>query len=226
MPPVASAEPSRVPQARTRPRLRGVSHAYAFFVSLLLGVLLVTEAAGSSARVAASVFAGSVAAMFGMSALYHRVTWRPALRRWMACLDHATVYLLVAGTYTPYAVLALDGAWRLAVLSSVWSGAAAAIALKFAWVDAPKWLAAAVGVLLGWSGIVALPQFADEIGAAGTSFALAGGILYTAGAIVYAARRPDPRPAVFGYHELFHALVVAGAACFYFSIGLFVLPTA
>jgi hemolysin III len=213
------------PAGRPRPRLRGVFHAYAFVLSLVGGALLLLEAHGPRARLAAAIFAASVTAMFGMSALYHRVTWRPAPRRWMARLDHATVYLLVAGTYTPYGLLVLDGAWRIAVLSVVWGGAVAAIALKFAWCDAPKWLAAAVGLLLGWSGVVSLPHLVARVGVAGTLVALAGGLLYTIGAVVYALRRPDPVPAVFGYHEVFHALVVAGAACFYFSIGLFVVPS-
>lgn len=161
--------------------------------------------------------------MFGVSAVYHRVTWRPRPRAWMARLDHATIYLLIAGTYTPYALLALSGAWRVPVLVVVWGGAAAAIVLKFAWVTAPKALAAALAVALGWAGVVALPQLVDELGAAGTTLLLMGGALYTAGAVVYAVRRPDPRPAVFGYHELFHALVVVAAACQYAAIASFVL---
>jgi hemolysin III len=211
---------------RTRPRLRGVSHQYAFFASLVLGLTLVVTAPTQSARFASSAFAASVAAMLGVSAVYHRVTWRPRPRAWMARLDHATIYVLIAGTYTPYALLALSGAWRVVVLAMAWSGAAAAIVLKFAWVRAPKALAAAVGVALGWAGVVALPQLAEEVGAAATALVLAGGALYTAGAVVYALRRPDPRPAVFGYHELFHALVVAGVACHYASVAFFVVPGA
>lgn len=211
---------------RSRPRLRGVLHQYAFFASLLAGVPLVATAPTPSARFAATAFAASVAAMFGVSAVYHRVTWRPRPRAWMARVDHATIYLLIAGTYTPYALLALSGAWRVVVLAVVWSGAAAAIVLKFAWVDAPKALAAALGVALGWAGVVALPQLVEEVGAAATVLVVAGGALYTAGAVVYALRRPDPLPTVFGYHELFHALVVAGVACHYASVAFFVVPGA
>jgi hemolysin III len=214
-----------VPQ-RSRPRLRGVLHQYAFFASLLAGVPLVATAPTTSARFAATAFAASVAAMFGVSAVYHRVTWRPRPRAWMARVDHATIYLLIAGTYTPYALLALSGAWRVVVLAVVWSGAAAAIVLKFAWVDAPKALAAALGVALGWAGVVALPKLMEEVGATATVLVVAGGGLYTAGAVVYALRRPDPLPAVFGYHELFHALVVAGVACHYASVAFFVVPGA
>jgi hemolysin III len=211
---------------RSRPRLRGVLHQYAFFASLVLAFPLVATASTPSARFAAIAFAASVAAMFGTSAVYHRVTWRPRPRAWMARVDHAAIYLLIAGTYTPYALLALSGAWRITVLAVVWSGAAAAIVLKFAWVNAPKALAAAVGLALGWAGVVALPQLVGELGVAASVLVLAGGAFYTAGAVIYAVRRPDPVPAVFGYHELFHALVVAGVACHYVSVAFFVVPEA
>jgi hemolysin III len=210
--------------ASSRPRLRGLSHQYAFFASVVAGLPLVATAPTASARIAATSFAASVAAMFGASALYHRVTWRPRPRAWMARLDHATIYLLIAGTYTPYALLTLSGAWRIAVLTIVWSGAAVAIVLKFAWVGAPKTLAAALGVTLGWAGVAAVPQLVGEVGVAPTTLLLIGGVLYTSGAVVYALRRPDPAPAVFGYHELFHALVIGGVACHYVSVAFFVVP--
>lgn len=204
-----------------RPRLRGVFHQYAFFVSLGLGALLVAGASGAGERVSAAVFAAALATMFGISALYHRITWRPRARRWLRRLDHAAIYLLIAGTYTPFGLLALSGAWRSTVLLIVWGGALVAIALKFAWVDAPKWLAAGIALALGWVGVFALPQLWEHAGAAGVVLLLGGGVLYTAGALVYAGRRPDPAPAVFGYHELFHALVIAAAACQYAAVALF-----
>jgi hemolysin III len=212
--------------ARKRPTLRGVSHQYAFFASVVAGLLLVISVPSGVARAGAIVFASSVAAMFGVSAVYHRVTWRPQPRRWMARADHATIYLLIAGTYTPFALLALSGAWRVVVLAVVWSGAAVAIVLKLAWVDAPKVLATATGLALGWVGVVALPQFAGRVGVAAMVLLLAGGVLYTVGAVVYALRRPNPAPRVFGYHEIFHALVIAAVACHYVSLGVFVLPRA
>jgi hemolysin III len=209
--------------AAVRPRLRGVLHQYAFFVSVVCGVLLVLGASGAGERVSAVVFAAAMATMFGVSALYHRITWRPGPRRWMRRLDHAAIYLLIAGTYTPFGLLALSGAWRWTVLPVVWGGALAAIILKLAWVDAPKWVAAAIAVALGWIGVVALPQLADRTGVAGLLLLAAGGVLYTGGAVVYARGRPDPYPAVFGYHELFHALVIAAAACQYAAVAGFVL---
>jgi hemolysin III len=205
-----------------KPRLRGVLHLYAFGVAVGLGVALVLTADGGRGRVSAAVFAATVAAMFGASALYHVPTWRPRPRRWLRRLDHAMIYALIAGTYTPFGLLVLSGAWQAVVLAIVWSGAAAAMALKLAWVDSPKWLAAAIGIGLGWVGVVAFPQLA-RIGAVGLALILAGGVLYTAGSLVYARRRPDPAPAVFGYHELFHALVIAAAACQYAAIAFYVL---
>jgi hemolysin III len=206
-----------------RPRLRGVSHQYAFFVSLVLGAVLVAIADGAGRRAAAGVFAAALATMFGVSALYHRITWEPSARRWMRRLDHAAIYLLIAGTYTPFALIALDGAWRWTILPLVWGGALVAIALKLAWTEAPKWLSVAIGIGLGWVGIVALPELWSYTGPSGVALLTIGGVLYTAGALVYARQRPDPVPMVFGYHEVFHAFVVAAAACQYAAVALFLV---
>jgi hemolysin III len=212
---VASAE---------RPRFRGVSHRIAFFLTLPLAAVIALEVDTTAGRVAAIAFGTSVAAMFGASALYHTVTWTDAKRRWLRRLDHAGIYALIAGTYTPVGLLVLNGNWRLAVLGIVWIGAATAIALKFLWVDGPKWLSAAIGVALGWVAVVVFPQILDRVGMAGSLLVLAGGIAYTAGAVVYALRRPDPSPAVFGYHEVFHALVIVAVVCQYTAIAFYVLP--
>src|SRR5258708_5592195 len=208
---------------RQRPRLRGVLHEVAFFVALAVGVLLVTHAEGARASTAAGVFAGSVALMLGASALYHRVTWSVRTRPWMRRLDHAGIYLLIAGTYTPVGLLTLRGTMRDVVLAVVWSGAAAAIVLKFVWVSAPKWLSAVIGIGLGWVGVAAMPQVARYAGAAAVALLAAGGVAYTAGAVVYARRRPDPIPAVFGYHELFHALTLVAVSCQYVAIAFFIV---
>jgi hemolysin III len=212
-----------VPPARAKPLLRGVLHQAAFFVSLAVAPLLIVGADGGRARFAAAVFAGSVAACFGASALYHRVTWTPGVRLWMRRVDHAGVYLLIAGTYTPVSLLVLRGAWRPTILAIVWTGAAAAIVLKFLWVGAPKWLAAAIGIGLGWVAVAALPQLISHLDPVGVTLLVAGGLAYTAGAVVYARRRPDPVPAVFGYHELFHALTIVAVVCQYVAIGVFVV---
>ncbi len=209
--------------AADRPLLRGVLHEVAFMASLVVGTLLIVAADGTRRHVAAAVFAGSVATCFGASALYHRPTWRPAIRRWMRRIDHAGVYTLIAGTYTAVCLLALDGAWRWSILGVVWAGAAAAIVLKFVWVDAPKWLAAAVGIALGWAGVAAMPQLATRLNPAAFALLLAGGLLYTVGAVVYARRRPNPVPHVFGYHEVFHALTIVAVSCQYVAIAFYVV---
>ena len=209
--------------ALPKPLLRGVLHQAAFFISLVTGALLVAGVGDERRRAVAAVFAVSVAACFGASALYHRVTWTPRLRPWLRRVDHAGVYLLIAGTYTPVCLLVLHGAWRLAILLTVCIGAGAAIVLKFAWVDAPKWLAVALGIALGWVAVVALPQLAARLDPAAFALLCVGGLAYTAGAIVYARRRPDPLPAVFGYHEVFHALTIVAVACQYVAIAFFVV---
>jgi hemolysin III len=206
-----------------KPKLRGVLHQAAFMIAIALAPLLIVGADGGRARLAAAVFAGSVAACFGASALYHRVTWTPRARLWMRRIDHAGVYLLIAGTYTPVSLLALHGAWRPVVLIIVWAGAVAAIVLKFVWVAAPKWLAAAIGLALGWVAVIALPQLIGRLHPAAVILLVVGGLAYTAGAVVYARRRPDPAPAVFGYHELFHALTIVGVACQYVAIAFFIV---
>jgi hemolysin III len=209
-----------------RPRLRGVLHQYAFPVAVIAGAVLVAGVETTVARVSVSVYALSAVAMFGVSALYHRVAWPPARHRQLRRLDHATIYLLIAGTYTPFAMLALSGATRIAVLVLVWTGALAAMAVSLAWPTRPEWFSPVAAVALGWIGIAVLPQLLDAVGPAAVTLAVAGGLLYTAGSLVYARRRPDPVPAVFGYHELFHALVVAAAACQYAAIASFALPAA
>jgi hemolysin III len=208
---------------KVKPRLRGVLHEVAFFVALVVGVLLVIYADGTRASVAAAVFAGSVVAMLGASALYHRVTWSVRARPWMRRLDHAGIYLLIAGTYTPVGLLTLRGTLREVVLAVVWVGAAAAILMKFVWVGGPKWLSAVTGIVLGWAGVAAMPQVARRAGVAAVVLLGIGGLAYTVGAVVYARRRPDPVPAVFGYHELFHALTLVAVTCQYVAIAFFVV---
>jgi hemolysin III len=198
-----------------RPRLRGVFHLYSFFVSLVVGSLLTAYAPSGKPQFAAAVFAAAVAVMFGASALHHRVTWRERGYRWSRRIDHAGVYLAIAGSYTPFGLLVLGGAWRIVVLAIVWGGALAAILLKFLWVDAPKWLAAAIAISLGWVAVIVFPQLVDGIGWSGVSLVLAGGLFYTLGGLAYALRRPNPLPGVFGYHEVFHLLVVAAVALQY-----------
>jgi hemolysin III len=213
------------PAVRVRPRLRGVLHQYAFFVSLASGTLLVLLATTVRASVAAVIYAASVSALFGVSALYHRVTWTGPARRRMRRLDHAMIFLLIAGTYTPVGLLVLQGRLGTVVLAVVWGGAIAGIVLELAWAGAPRWLGGTVYLALGWVAVVAMPQLFARLGVTGGMLIVAGGLVYSAGAAVYALRRPDPVPAVFGYHEVFHLLVIAGVAAHFLAISLFVLPT-
>ncbi len=210
--------------APVKPRLRGVSHEYAFFASVGCGVALILAASGGRSTTAAAIYAGAVSALFGTSALYHRVSWRPGARRWMRRLDHSMIFVLIAGTYTPVALLALNGSLGRTVLIIVWAGAAAGVIFKLAWIDAPKWLFAAVYLALGWVGVLTIGQLPGAIGWLGAAGLALGGLLYTAGAIIYASGRPNPFPGIFGYHEVFHALVIAAAALHYAVIAFAVLP--
>jgi hemolysin III len=212
------------PVPAVKPRLRGVSHQYAFFVSLACGIALVLAAGDGRVRLAAAIYAGAVSALLGTSALYHRVTWRPAARRWMRRLDHSMIFVLIAGTYTPVALLALSGSLGRTVLIVVWAGASAGVCFKLLWIDAPKWLLAAVYLALGWVSLAIFAQLPGAIGWLGVAGLAAGGLLYTVGAIVYASGRPNPVPGVFGYHEVFHALVIVAAALHYAVIAFAVMP--
>ena len=212
-------------EARVKPRLRGVLHEVGFYVAVVLALPLILTAEPGRGRLAATIFATCVAGCFGASALYHRPTWTPRTRSWLARLDHAGVYLLIAGTYTPVALIIFSRSWAIPVLAVVWSGAVAAILLKLFWVRAPKWLSAVISLALGWVGVAAITQLL-KVPLAGLVLLLAGGLMYTTGAVVYALRKPDPVPHVFGYHEVFHALTIAAAACQYVAVAFFVLPRA
>src|SRR5437660_1588920 len=210
---------------RVKPRLRGVFHELGFYAALGLGAALVVTAHGDRPRMAAAVFAGSVAFCFGASALYHRPTWRPAVRAWLARLDHAGVYLLIAGTYTPFGLLVLSRGWAIPVLTIVWTGAVAAILLKLFRPTLSKKISAAIGLALGWVAVAAITQLL-KLPWPGLLLLLVGGLAYSLGAVVYALRRPDPYPRVLGYHEIFHLLTLVAVSCQYAAIAFYVLPRA
>jgi hemolysin III len=213
-----------VPSGPIKPRLRGVLHEYGFFVSLLCGVALILAASGGKARLAATIYAVAVSGLLGTSALYHRVTWRPATRRWMRRLDHSMIFVLIAGTYTPVALLALKGSLANTILIVMWAGALGGVIFKLLWIDAPKWLFASVYTALGLVTAAVFGQLPAAIGWLGAAGLALGGLLYLIGAVVYASGRPNPWPKVFGYHEVFHALVLAAAALQYAVIAFAVLP--
>jgi hemolysin III len=207
-----------------KPKLRGVSHEYAFFVSLGCGVGLILAATNGKARLAAIIYAVAVSALLGTSALYHRVTWRPSARRWMKRLDHSMIFVLIAGTYTPVALLALHGTLSKVILLVVWAGALGGVVFKLLWIDAPKWLFAGVYVALGLVTGAIFGELPAAIGWLGVAGLAGGGLLYIVGAVVYASERPNPSPRVFGYHEVFHALVIVAAGLHYAVIAFAVLP--
>ena len=209
---------------KVKPRLRGVSHFWAFFVALAAGAVLVAMAPDGRATLAAAIYAGSLAALFGISALYHRVDWRPATRRWMRRLDHSAIFVLIAGTVTPFALLVLSGPFATALLIAVWAGAAAGIVVELFWVDAPKWATAIVYLSVGSIGAIGFPAIVVNAGVGAGVLIAIGGVLYTAGAVVYARQRPDPNPAVFGYHEIFHVLVIAAAVAHFTAVAIYALP--
>jgi hemolysin III len=223
---VADAKDAALEQiAKVKPRLRGVSHEYAFFVSLVLGVGLILIAKGGEARLAVGIYAASLSALFGVSALYHRVDWqRPEARQWMRRLDHTMIFFLIAGTVTPFALLVMDGPLATALLIAVWVGALAGTIVEVVWTDSPKWISAIVYIAVGMIGAIGFPAIIADTGLVAGLLIAGGGALYVTGAIVYAAQRPDPAPAVFGYHEIFHALVIAAAAAHFAAIALFALP--
>jgi hemolysin III len=202
-----------------RPRLRGVVHAWAVGVTAFGGVVLVALAPAARARLAALVYAVCVGGMFLVSAVYHRHWWRTArARMWMRRLDHSTIFLCIAGTYTPFALLVLEGWLAPLVLGLVWGGTAIGIGLNVVWARAPRALSAIVYLSLGWVGLITLPQMFSNAGVVPSTLVIAGGLAYTVGAIVYALRRPDPVPHVFGYHEVFHALVALAALTQYVAV--------
>lgn len=211
-------------QKLEKPRLRGVFHLWAFFVAVVAGVVLVIVADGTRARLAAWIYVTALVAMFGASAFYHRYPFRSAGRRlWARRLDHSMIFLFIAGTYTPFALLAFSGTLRWAVLVTVWGGAALGLVLNFAWLDAPKWVTVLAYGAVGWVGVITIPQMFSEVGVAASTLVLVGGALYTAGALTYAFHWPNPFPSTFGFHEVFHVLVVAAAATQFVAVSFVVV---
>jgi hemolysin III len=194
-------------------------------VALVFGVTLVLVAGPDSAP-AFAVYGLAVAGLFGVSALYHRGHWQPVVRARLQRADHSMIFVLIAGTYTPICVHVLDGSLGTALLAGVWTGALIATALELRPTPAPRAVVVVLSIALGWVALPALPTVMDELGWVATSLIGLGGVLYTVGAVIYARRRPDPLPDVFGYHEVFHALTIAGAASHYAVIAFWVLPLA
>ncbi|WP_100444362.1 PAQR family membrane homeostasis protein TrhA [Glycomyces xiaoerkulensis] len=210
----------------TRPRLRGWLHLAAFPAALVAGLILVATGPTLAARATAAVYVLTSAALFGVSALYHRARLSPAATARLKRLDHANIYLIIAGTYTPVAALALEGAARIGLLAAVWTGAVAGVAFRTLWHGAPRALYTGLYIVLGWAAVFVIPQLVAGAGPAATALIIAGGVLYTAGGVVYARKRPDPNARWFGFHEVFHACTVAAYAAQFAAVALVVYSAA
>ncbi len=212
------------PSTTTRPRLRGVSHRYAFFVSIVLAIAIVATAPSGLATAAAAVYAVTMVGMFGASARYHGRDWAPDQAARALKVDHTAIFLFIAGTATPILLLASSGVLRVAVLGLVWGIAIAGVAFEWLRFSPPRGYVTAVYLVLGWVGVLALGDLWESTGVAGVTLIALGGIFYTSGAIVHAVKHPDPWPEVFGYHEIFHAFVILAALAHYCAIAFLVLP--
>jgi len=214
-----------VDSALVKPLLRGWSHVLAFTVVAVLGIiLLVAAGASASERVWLGIYVAGTMTMFGVSASYHTLRWGPRGRSIMRRLDHSAIFLAIAGAYTPIMSVALTGWQKVVVLGAAWGGAVVGMTLEWLPVKVPRPLFTAIYVIVGWSAAIAFPQLYRSLGGAGFALVLGGGLLYTMGAVVYALKRPDPWPRVFGFHEIFHLFTIAGAGCHLAAIAFYVVP--
>jgi hemolysin III len=196
-----------------KPRLRGVFHQWALVAAVPAGIVLVVLSDGARARIATAIYAVAMASMLGASALYHRVSWKtPRRRAWARRIDHSMIFVFIAGTYTPFALISFEGWLPVVVLTCVWTGATIGLVVNLAWIGAPKWVTAPAYLLVGWVGVIAAPQLFGEVGIVGAVLLVVGGALYTLGALTYAMHWPNPFPLTFGFHEVFHLLVVIALA--------------
>ncbi len=204
---------------RVKPLLRGWSHVVALPGALLAGGILLAQTASSTGRSACLTYVVALVLLFGVSALYHRPMWPPRIRGWLGRLDHSAIFLLIAGTYTPFS-FALGSGVGVTLFRLAWAGAAAGCLVTLLWPSAPKPIVTCTYLAVGWMAVWFLPAFERALGPAVVAWIVAGGLLYTIGALAYALRRPDPWPAVFGYHEIFHAFVIGAAACHFVAVAL------
>jgi len=216
----AGREPVAEVLATVKPRLRGWLHAGTAPLALAAGIVLVALAPTSTGRLGAAVFLAGSVLLFGTSGLYHRRTWGHRGEAVMRRLDHANIYVFIAASYTPMALMMLQGRSRLALLVMIWSAAVAGLAFRLFWLDAPRWLYTALYLVMGWAAMGWMGGFYASGGPAVLALILAGGVCYSGGAVVYARKRPDPWPAWFGFHEIFHVGTVLGFACHYVAISL------
>jgi hemolysin III len=221
--PVGPAATLATAVAELKPRLRGWLHTYAAAISIVSGASLITVAAvhrGAVGALVTAIYCATVTLLFGTSAAYHRLTWSPKAQVLMKRLDHSMIFVFIAGTYTPIAVLTLPFAARVGVLIAVWSGAAVGVGLQTLWPAHPRWISAPCYIALGWVAAFVFPDLLHNGGVAAFVLIAAGGVVYTLGAVVYALKRPNPYPGVFGFHEVFHLCTLVAAICHYVAIWL------
>lgn len=215
-----------VVEEELKPLLRGMSHAYAFWVALVAAVVLTAMVPAGTPRVASVIYGVGLCGLFAASGTYHRWRWNPRWRPLLRRVDHSTIFIFIAASYTPVALLVMHGTLRWAILVAVWTGALGGVILSVAWITAPRVLSAICYLALGWVSVVALPQMLDRLDVAPLVLLAAGGVLYSLGAVVYATKRPDPWPRVFGFHEVFHVLVILAAAVQFVALAGWVFPAA
>jgi hemolysin III len=208
------------------PRLRGVSHAVAFFLAAGAASWAIAVAPYGRATVAMAVYSVGLVALFAGSALYHRWPDRGRLKAVLQRVDHSTIFVFIAASYTPIALLVLHGAFAWVILGLAWAGAAAGVTLSLGWIQAPRPVVTGSYLALGWLAVLALPELLSKLGPLPLALLAGGGILYSVGAIIYARQRPDPWPGWFGFHEVFHALVIVAAAAQYVALVVWVVPSA
>lgn len=203
-----------------KPKLRGWLHAGTFPVAVAAGIVLIAVAPSSAVRVSASIYTATAALLFGISAIYHRGRWSPRASVLLKRFDHANIFLIIAGTYTPFALLALPSDQAPLLLTLVWVAAFLGVAFRVLWVGAPRWLYVPLYLVMGWGAVFWLPQFAEHGGTAVVTLIIIGGLMYTLGAVVYGFKRPNPSPKWFGFHEIFHSFTLAGFATHHVGIWL------
>jgi len=203
-----------------KPRLRGWLHAATAPLTLAAGIVLIVLSPNAATRVGSAIFAASALVLFTVSAIYHRGTWSPRVWAFLRRFDHANIFLLIAGSYTPFTLLLLDGRDRTVLLTVVWAGAALGILFRIFWADAPRWLYTPIYIGLGWAAIFYFADFVENAGTAVLTLMVVGGALYTLGGLVYGLKRPNPSPAWFGFHEVFHTLTILAFVTHYIGISI------